>query len=369
MEVVGQLAGGIAHDFNNILAVITANTDLALDTLGRTHPVAEDLTEIDAAAARAAGLTRQLLAFSRKERREVKQLALNGIVTNVEKMLSRIVGEDIVISALLASQLGTIEGDAGQIEQILMNLLVNARDAMPRGGKVVIETANVEIDDANAAVLGVGAGRYVCLSVTDTGCGMDDAVRAHIFEPFFTTKEVGKGTGLGLATVFGIVKQGGGAIAVESQVGRGTTFRIYFPRLQTEAEPVPVQPQFVAPKGAGTVLLVEDDAQLRLVLRRYLSKWGFTLLEAPSGTAALELARSYKGAIDLLLTDLVMPELDGRSLSRRVIELRPSTRVIFMSGYTEHPALHDAELGPADFFMQKPFSAQVLSETLRRALE
>ncbi|MBA3502815.1 MAG: PAS domain S-box protein, partial [Deltaproteobacteria bacterium] len=368
MEAVGQLAGGIAHDFNNILAVITANTDLALEELGRDHPVAAELVEIDAAATRAAGLTRQLLAFSRKERREVKQLALNGIVTNLEKMLSRIVGEDIAISALLASQLGTIEGDAGQVEQILMNLLVNARDAMPGGGRVLIETANAELDELDATTIGISAGHYVMLSVKDTGCGMDKSVRAHIFEPFFTTKEIGKGTGLGLSTVFGIVKQSGGAITVESDLGQGTTFRIYFPRVHNEADVAPQQPRFVAPQGSGTVLLVEDDVQLRLVLRRYLIKWGFTLLEAATGTAALELARSYKGPIDLLLTDLVMPELDGRSLSKLMLAERPSTRVVLMSGYTEHPALQNAELGPADHFMQKPFTAQALSETLRRVL-
>jgi PAS domain S-box-containing protein len=367
MEAVGQLAGGIAHDFNNILAVIIANAGLALDELGADHPPAADLGEIEAAASRAAGLTRQLLAFSRKARREVKQLALNTVVTNVEKMLSRIVGEDIKISAHLEANLAAIEGDVGQLEQVLMNLVVNARDAMAGGGRITIATANTTIDDVQAAMLDVRPGRYVTLSVSDTGCGMDEAVRSRIFEPFFTTKEVGKGTGLGLSTVFGIVKQSGGGIAVQSEVGRGTTFHVYFPRIETGAEEVPQATRFVAQRGSGTVLVVEDDAQLRLVVRRYLAKWGYTLLEAPNGQAALEIARTHDGPIDLLLTDLVMPEMDGRSLSTRVLETRPTTRVVFMSGYTEHPTLHSARIGPEDHFMQKPFTAQVLSETVRRA--
>jgi PAS domain S-box-containing protein len=367
MEAVGQLAGGIAHDFNNILAVIISNADLALETLGPDHPAAADLAEIDAAATRAAGLTRQLLAFSRKERRKVEKLALNTIVTNVEKMLSRIVGEDVSISALLATKIGAVEADAGQIEQILMNLAVNARDAMPSGGRILIETAVTKLDECDAVALGVAAGRYVTLSVTDTGCGMDASVRAHIFEPFFTTKEVGKGTGLGLSTVFGIVKQSNGAITVDSKIGHGTTFRVYFPAIAEAAEPAAQATRHVAPRGAGTVLLVEDDPQLRTVLRRYLSMWGYQLLEASNGAVALELARRHEGPIDLLLTDLVMPEMDGSSLSKQVRADRPATRVVFMSGYTEHPALHNAALGPEDQFMQKPFTAQVLSEAMQRA--
>ena len=368
MEAVGQLAGGIAHDFNNILAVIITNTALALEDLGSDHPSSAELAEIEAAATRAAGLTRQLLAFSRKQRREVKRLALNAIVTNIEKMLSRIVGEDIAISALLASNLGTIEADAGQIEQILMNLLVNARDAMPGGGNVRIETSNAQLSAHDATSLGIASGRYVMLSVTDTGCGMDESVRERIFEPFFTTKEVGKGTGLGLSTVFGIVKQNGGAVVVESEVGRGSVFRVYFPRVESEVDHEQPQARAVVTQHAGTVLLVEDDAQLRCILGRYLSKWGFTLLEASSGTAALTMAREHRGPIDLLLTDLVMPEMDGRSLSKQLLSERPKTRVVFMSGYSEHPALQQADFGPVDHFIHKPFTVQGLSETLERAL-
>jgi len=367
MEAIGRLAGGVAHDFNNILAVILANAEFAQMTLGDDHPARPEVDEIKSGAERAAALTRQLLTFSRKQKRQPKILALNSIVTEIESMLARIVGEDVAISAKIEPALGAIEADPGEVEQVLLNLVVNARDAMPSGGRLVVETSNSFVDDVHAQQIGVAPGHYVVLAISDTGCGMTDAVRARIFEPFFTTKDVGKGTGLGLATVFGIVQQCGGGIAVYSELGRGTTFRIYWPR-RDAAPDARRREGFVAVQSSGTVLVVEDDNQVRKVLRRYLTSWGYTLLEAPSAAAALDLIAGHRGAIDVLLTDLVMPGLDGRALSRRVLSEKPATKVVFMSGYTEHAALNNAALGPEDYFVQKPFSARVLSDTLRRAM-
>jgi two-component system cell cycle sensor histidine kinase/response regulator CckA len=363
MEAIGQLAGGVAHDFNNILAVILANAEFGLEDLGAgaTH-----LAEIRDAANRGAALTRQLLTFSRKQQRQARPLALNAVVTELHAMLMRVVGEDICISTAIAPDLGTIEADRGEVGQILMNLVVNARDAMPEGGKLQLQTANVIVDHVEASHLGVPPGAYVVLAVSDSGCGMSAAVQTRIFEPFFTTKEVNKGTGLGLSTVFGIVKQGGGGISVRSELGRGTTFRVYLPRIDavvTTTEDLRVAP----PRGSGTVLLVEDDVQLRHILRRYISSWGYTLIEASCGKSALEVARTYAGEIDVLLTDLVMPNLDGRSLSREVLIERPAIAVVFMSGYTEHAALANAAIGPDELFIQKPFSAQILADTLQQA--
>ncbi|MEO8846553.1 MAG: ATP-binding protein [Kofleriaceae bacterium] len=364
MEAIGQLAGGIAHDFNNVLAVILANAEFGIEELGENHVVSRDLHEVMNAANRAAGLTRQLLTFSRKQRRLTKPLALNAIVTGIEAMLSRIVGEDIAMSAMITPDLGTIDADPSEVEQVLMNLVVNARDAMQSGGRLLLETMNTVVDDDHAERIGVMPGRYVVLSVTDTGCGMSEAIRSRIFEPFFTTKDVGKGTGLGLSTVFGIVKQCNGGIAVRSKPGDGTTFKIYWPRIDAIALNV-TNTRFVPIRGSGTVLVVEDDKQVRQILRRYLTSWGYTSLEAPDGAAALELLRQI-GSVDLLLTDLVMPGIDGRALSRCVLLEKPDTKVVFMSGYTEHPTLKNAALGPDDYFVQKPFSAQALSETLHR---
>jgi two-component system cell cycle sensor histidine kinase/response regulator CckA len=367
MEAVGQLAGGIAHDFNNILAVVMSNCELALDAIEPDHPVVATLLEIDSAAKRAADLTRQLLAFSRKQHRLPKPLALNAIVTGIEAMLSRLVGEDIAMSAVLAPQLGIVEADAGQLEQVLMNLVINARDAMPRGGRLAIETANAEVDDALARELRVPPGRYATISVTDSGCGMPDSVLARVFEPFFTTKDVGKGTGLGLSTVFGIVQQSGGAISVASEVGRGSTFRVYLPRVDAPAV-VPGAPagRSKLARGSGTVLLVEDDDQVRSAVRRYLSSWGYTVREAANAAAALELV-SAADPVDVLLTDIVMPGMDGHTLARQLVGEHPGVRVIFMSGYTDHPALQVDALEVEDMFLLKPFSAKDLSQMLQRA--
>ncbi len=367
MEAIGRLAGGVAHDFNNLLAVILANAEFALAELGEDHDAAAGITEINNAAERAAGLTRQLLTFSRKQRRQPEPVALNSIVTRIEAMLTRIVGEDVTMAAMIAPDLGTIEADPGEVEQILMNLVVNARDAMPGGGRLLLETCNSAVDEAHGLQIGVAAGDYVVLAVSDTGCGMTEEVRVRIFEPFFTTKDVDKGTGLGLATVFGIVKGSQGGISVYSEPGHGATFRIYWPRIDAPVTTA-AKPRFVPPRGTGTVLVVEDDPQLRQILRRHLTSWGYTLLEAARGAAALDLVRDHGGPIDLLLTDLVMPGMNGRALSERVLVDRPETRVVFMSGYTEHAALNHAALGPDEHFVQKPFSARALSETLERAL-
>ena len=367
MEAIGLLAGGVAHDFNNILAVILGNVEFALEDLTADDPRVQQLAEIHEAAKRAAGLTRQLLTFSRKQNRQPKPLALNTVVIDLQAMLTRIVGEDIAIDSAIAPDLGVIEADHGEVEQILMNLVVNARDAMTRGGQLSLATSNRSVDDVQAAHLGCTSGRYVVLEVRDTGCGMPQAVRERIFEPFFTTKSSERGTGIGLATVFGIVKQANGGIEVDSVVGRGTTFRIYWPRTDTPIAAAPTE-ELVAPHGHGTILIVEDDRQLRQILRKHLTSWGYTLLEAENGRRALDLLRDDAVAVDLLLTDLVMPDLDGRLLSELVLEDRPRTRVIFMSGYTEHAAIDDAALGPDDLFLQKPFTARTLAEKVGEAL-
>jgi PAS domain S-box-containing protein len=370
MEAIGQLAGGVAHDFNNILAVIMSNASLVAEELGEAHPLRAEILDIEAASNRAVGLTRQLLAFSRKHPRRLSVVALNAVVINVEKMLSRIVGEDISMTASLAPQLGTVHADVGHLEQVLLNLVVNARDAMPTGGKLLIETANVDLDEEQAAQVGSRAGRHVMLSVTDNGCGMTAETRAHIFEPFFTTKPVGKGTGLGLATVFGIVKQAEGGISVYSEVGRGTTFRIYLPRHDTaasqDAAPEPAHP--TPRRGTETILVVEDDPLLRVAVRRQLQSFGYQLLEARDPEHALEVAAGFSGPIDLLLTDLVMPGMDGRTLATRLLSTRANTKVVFMSGYTEHAAVKTAAISPDDRLIEKPFTAISLSHVVREVL-
>ena len=367
MEAIGRLAGGVAHDFNNLLAVILGNAEFALEDVGPEAAGVEQLREILEAANRAAGLTQQLLTFSRKQNRQPRPLALNAVVVGLKAMLTRIVGEDVAMLATITSDLGTIEADHGEIEQILMNLVVNARDAMAHGGKLTLATSNTVVDSLLAVHLDVAPGNYVVLSVTDTGCGMTEAIKERIFEPFFTTKPIERGTGLGLATVFGIVKQANGGIEVESEVGRGTTFRIYWPRTDA-AVSIAHAEQFIAPHGTGTILIVEDDRQLRRILRQQLTSWGYVVLEAANGSAALELLRKRACDVDLVLTDLVMPDLDGRSLSVRVLQQRPRTKIIFMSGYTDHAALANAALGPEDLFLQKPFTAQALAETIDQTL-
>jgi nitrogen-specific signal transduction histidine kinase/CheY-like chemotaxis protein len=369
MDAIGQLAGGVAHDFNNILGAILGCAELALLDLG-DHIASHDVREIEAAARRAAGLTRQLLAFSRQQPREISVVSLNDVVTNVETMLSRILGEDIHMSILLAPQLGSIHADSGQIEQVIMNLVVNARDAMPRGGELKVETSNAVLDPPQAARLGIAAGEYVALAVSDSGIGMSPEVQARVFEPFFTTKPVGKGTGLGLSMVFGIIKQNRGAISITSEVSKGSTFRVYLPRLPHETRGANHAKGKIVPAWRPRcILLVEDDDRLRSVISRQLTSWGYTLLEARNGEAALELLQQRREPIELLLTDLVMPGIDGRSLAGKILAERPATKVLFMSGHTEHAALKPGTIGPKDQFISKPFTSDSLSATIRRVLD
>jgi two-component system cell cycle sensor histidine kinase/response regulator CckA len=369
MEAVGRLAGGVAHDFNNILTAILGCADLLLDELPDGAPQREDAEQIREAGLRAAALTRQLLAFGRRESVEPVPLNVNAVVANVEKMLRRVIGEDIELVAKLDPAAGTVVADAGQLEQVIMNLVVNARDAMPDGGRLTIETANVELDaDYAARHLAVTPGPHVMLAVTDTGVGIDDATLRRIFEPFFTTKPNGRGTGLGLATVYGIVKQNRGSIVVDSEPGRGSTFRVYLPRVAPPASAQPVRAEAPARGGHETVLVAEDDDDVRRLARRVLEGQGYAVLEAPDAATALRLAAGHAGPIDLLLTDVVMPEMPGTELARRLGDARPGTRVLYVSGYTDH-SVGNGALPTGTSFLQKPFSATTLVRRVRHVLD
>jgi PAS domain S-box-containing protein len=365
MEAVGQLAGGVAHDFNNVLTVVLSNSELLLRAMGPQDPRREELQDIREAAHRAASLTRQLLAFSRKQVLKPQVLNLNEVVVNVEKMLRRLIGEDIELVTMFEPQLWAAEADPGQIEQIVMNLAVNARDAMPDGGKLSIETGNVELDETFArSHYPIVPGRYVMVAMCDTGEGMDAETRSRIFEPFFTTKKLGKGTGLGLSTVYGIVKQSGGYIWAYSEEGLGTTFKIYFPRVEREAESL--EPASVAPdpvSGSETVLLVEDNESVRTLARRILENEGYEVIEAHNAAQALLSGGRHEGRIDLLLTDLVMPEISGRELAEKMSGLRPEARVLFVSGLESGP--WSAGAG----FLQKPFTPDSLARKVREVLD
>jgi CheY-like chemotaxis protein len=369
MEAVGRLAGGVAHDFNNLLTVISSYADLAVEGLSTSDPLREDMGEISRAAERASGLTRQLLAFSRKQVLQPSVLSLNAVVEGVEKMLARLIGEDVELVTVAAPDLGTVSADPGQIEQVIMNLVINARDAMPGGGRITIETANVTLSETDAGRrIAVPSGPYVMLAVSDTGHGMSSDVLEHLFEPFYTTKPQGQGTGLGLSTVFGIVRQSGGDVWVYSEPGHGTTFKIYLPRTQPAAQPAVVASSPVPPRGAETILLAEDDAALRALAMRVLTRQGYTVLEATNGREALELCESYEGTIDLVLSDVVMPELGGRALVERLAASRPRTRVLFMSGYTDDDVFRRALIDHRTEFLQKPFTPQSLSQRVREVL-
>ncbi|HEU5260212.1 MAG TPA: response regulator [Gemmatimonadales bacterium] len=371
MEAVGRLAGGIAHDFNNLLTVITSYSDLLLEDLGRDDPKRDDVEQVRKAAEGAASLTRQLLAFSRQQVLEPRVVDLNVVVGGLRKMLQRVIGEDVEFATTLAPDLRAVRADVGQLEQVLMNLAVNARDAMPTGGKLTIETANVELDtDYTRKHHPAAAGHFVMLAVSDTGVGMDEATKARIFEPFFTTKGPGKGTGLGLATVYGIVKQSGGFVWVYSEPGHGTSFKIYLPRLDEPVDQGATSPAAAGvPRGTETVLVVEDAAAVRAVTRQVLERQGYTILEAPNGAAALHLAATHHGPIHLLLTDVVMPALSGRPLAERLTQLRPETRVLYTSGYTDDSIVRHGILEPGIAYLQKPFTPASLARKVRDVLD
>jgi two-component system cell cycle sensor histidine kinase/response regulator CckA len=373
MEAVGRLAGGIAHDFNNLLMVISGYSEFLLDRLGPDPALRGPAQEIASASGRATTLTRQLLAFSRKQMLAPKILDLNGVVTENLKMLTRVIGEDIDLVMVPASELGTVRADAGQIEQVIMNLAVNARDAMPSGGKLTIETSNVSLDEEYARFHApLRPGNYVLLSISDTGAGMDSETQSHIFEPFFTTKGP-KGTGLGLSTVYGIVKQSGGYIWVYSEPGKGTTFKIYLPRVAATVERPPqilvaAESAAIEP-GTETILLVEDEANLRYLARQYLEKQGYRVIEAADGAVAIQITVAHEGVIHLLLTDVIMPGMNGRELAQRISEIRPNVRVLYMSGYTENVIGRNGTLDAGVRLLQKPFTLRDLKSKVREVLD
>lgn len=371
LESVGMLAGGIAHDFNNLLTVITGYSDLTLIRLAKVDPLAQNVKEIKKAAERAATLTGQLLAFSRKQVLQPRVINLNSVIADLEKMLSRLIGEDMELYALPGDDLGHVKADPGQIEQIIVNLVVNARDAMPGGGDITIETANVYLDETYASQhVAVQPGWFVSLAVTDSGQGMDTDTVKHIFEPFYTTKEQGKGTGLGLSTVYGIVKQSGGSIWVYSEIGVGTTFKIYLPLVDEQVSPSDAP--ITRPKsklGTETILLVEDEEMLRNLARESLKMHGYSVLEAANAGEALLICQQHQGPVHLLLTDVVMPRMSGKELAEQLLSLRPETAVLFMSGYPDQTIVHQGILDEDIAFIGKPFTPDALVNKIREVLQ
>ena len=371
LEAVGKLAGGVAHDFNNVLTAILGSAELLLLDSPPGAPTREELDIIRDAATRAQDLIRQLLAFSARQVLQPVVLDLNHLVKNVGKMLRRLIGEDIKLDSDLAPDLAAVRADPGQLEQVLVNLAVNARDAMPDGGRLAIKTFNAEITGEHVPLPNpIPPGRYVVLQLSDSGVGMSAETQARIFEPFFTTKEQGKGTGLGLATVYGIVRQSGGHITVESAPGAGATFRLYLPRVDEAVTPVAAPGTVAAPAaGRETVLLAEDEPLVRILARRVLEQAGYTVLAAGGGAEALETARRHDGPIHLLLTDVVMPEMSGRDLVRRLGELRPDVPVLYMTGYSEEAIARHGVLDPGTALIQKPFTPAALARKVREVLD
>jgi PAS domain S-box-containing protein len=370
MEAVGQLAGGIAHDFNNLLTVINGYAELLQNHIDEKSPLRGNVDEIRHAGDRAASLTRQLLAFSRRQVLQPKVLDLNGVISTLGSMLRRLIGEDIELRTHLRPDLGTVLADPGQIEQVLLNLAVNARDAMSAGGKLILETCNIVLDEPFAKEHPtVVPGPHVLLAVSDTGTGIPWEIREHIFEPFFTTKERGKGTGLGLSTVYGIVKQSNGYISVYSEVGKGTTFKIYLPRVDGEVQVLPSASPAASLQGDETVLVVEDESSVQGVIERVLSGNGYRVLLACEGGEALRISGEHAGPIDLLITDVVMPGMGGREVASRLETARPGLKVLFMSGYTENAVSHHGVLDAGLAFLQKPFLSDALLRKVREVLD
>lgn len=370
MDAIGQLAGGVAHDFNNLLTVVLSYAHLLRNDRSLSAEVRSDLDEISRAGERAAALTRQLLAFSRKQVLEPTVLDLNEVIQHMDKMFHRLLGEDIELVSKGSPSLGRVVADRGQVEQVLLNLVVNARDAMPSGGQLTIETSNVHLDAAYAGShMEVKPGLHVMLAVSDTGVGMDKATQARIFEPFFTTKEKGKGTGLGLSTVFGIVKQSGGSVWVYSEPGQGTTFKVYLPCLEGDTRVDASGIQSEEPlTGTETILLAEDEEQVRRLVSSVLRRCGYNVIEARNGREALEICDSHAGRIDLLLTDVVMPELGGRHLSEQLIRNRAEMKTLYMSGYTDDAVVRHGVLSAAVAFLQKPITPDSLMKKVRSVL-
>jgi CheY-like chemotaxis protein len=371
MEAIGRLAGGVAHDFNNLLTAINGYTALALRRTEDESSIKPYLEEVQKAGERAANLTRQLLAFGRKQILQPVSLDLNNIVSDMNKMLRRLIGEDISLTAKLANGLRTIKADPGQIEQVLVNLVVNARDAMPHGGSLTIETTNVDLDGEYARThVGVSPGTYVMLAVSDTGTGMTEEVRAQIFEPFFTTKDKGKGTGLGLSTVYGIVQQSGGSIWVYTEPNQGTSFKVYLPQgeVATEIQERKAAEEKIA-RGSETVLLVEDEDVVRGLAAHILEDAGYRVIKARGGDEAIQLCAQETDAIDLLLTDVVMPEKSGKDVADRLTSMRPRLKVLFMSGYTDEAIVNHGVLDVGIQFIQKPFTPLALSKKVREVLD
>jgi signal transduction histidine kinase/CheY-like chemotaxis protein len=370
MEAVGRLAGGVAHDFNNLLTIIVGRAELVLDALPPEHPAREHADQIERASTRGAGLTHQLLAFSRQQVLRPRVLDLNAAVVELERMLGRMIGEDVHLELELEAGLGPVLADASQVEQVLMNLAVNARDAMPRGGRLTFRTTSGELDGGAAERLAMPAGSCVVVEVRDTGIGMDEATRLRIFEPFFTTKEPGKGTGLGLATVYGIARQSGGAIEVESVPGQGTTFRLFLPRVDPAERPdLPLAPVGDSDTGDETILLLEDETDVREMAERQLTARGYRVLAAAKCGEALELAERHDGPIDLLLTDVILPQMSGPEVAARLSVLRPAAKVLYVSGYTDDALGEHGVLGPGIAFLAKPFTSARLGRKVREVLD